>query len=326
MLSWWETLKVHTVLFTVLGVGIGVGTVVAKIGLSGTNPVVFAFIRNAAAAPLLLVPAYFWEGARLEMKHAHFMFGCGALLFTTNFFYTIGLKLSSAVIGSAWQCTIPIFTSIYAIFLGREKSTVLKVIGFLAAVGGALVILLFKSGGSSNDSAGGNFLAANVCFFLNVNAFALYSICMKPMMKIYPALSLTSWSFIICASLMLPAVLLTSYVKPMHDLVCGDCKGSDWTIPSSAVFALLWMVLIFSIAQYATINWASGLIDSSKITIYCVWQPFLAVVCTFILIATGYPERHPDVDLNAPGLNTLGVIGIIAGESCRDGRVAIDYK
>jgi drug/metabolite transporter (DMT)-like permease len=305
---------VHVVLFLVLAIGIGVGTVVLKIGLSGTNPVVFAFVRNAIAAPLLLVPAHYYERRRLEWQHYHLIFGCGALLFTTNFFYTIGLKLSSAVIGSAWQCTIPIFTSIYAILLGREKATLLKVMGFFAAVGGALFILLYKSNNSSGNSNGGNFLAANVCFFLNVNAFALYSISMKPMMKIYPALSLTAWSFIVCSILMLPAVLLTSSVKSMHSLVCGDCTGGDWNIPSSALFALTWMILIFSIAQYATINWASATVDSSKITIYCVWQPFLAIVCTFVLISTGYPKRHPEVDLEAPGLNTFGVIGIVAGE------------
>ena len=38
-----------------------------------------------------------------------------------------------------------------------------------------------------------------------------------------------------------------------------------------------------------------------------------ALVLTLLLIWTGYPSRHPDVDLQPPGYNALGVIGIVAG-------------
>ena len=137
------------------------------------------------------------------------------LLFTTNFFYTIGLKLTSAVIGAAWQCTIPIFTSAYAILLGREKFTWMKAAGFMVASGGAAFILLFKpSSDSDSDSAAptpspgttpqhaDSFILGNLFFFFNTNALALYGIFTKPLMAVYTGASftITSWTFLVTAS------------------------------------------------------------------------------------------------------------------------------
>ena len=110
----------HVLLFLVIGAGCGVGTVVVKIGLAGTNPVVFALLRNGCAAILMGLPALAYErratpsigAGPLDPRSAHALpiAGCGVLLFGTNLAYTLGLKLSTAVVGAAWQCTIPIFT------------------------------------------------------------------------------------------------------------------------------------------------------------------------------------------------------------------------
>ena len=61
-------LLVHALLFAVMGVGVGIGTVIGKIGLSGTDPVVFAFLRDSFASLILGSWAYFHDTRRINMQ------------------------------------------------------------------------------------------------------------------------------------------------------------------------------------------------------------------------------------------------------------------
>jgi drug/metabolite transporter (DMT)-like permease len=368
-----RALTAHVLLFLILGLGVGCGTVVTKLGLAGTNPIVFAFYRNVAAAAFLL-PAAWWLERRPCLpccggKDALKVIGVGCLLFTTNLFYTLGIKLSDGVVGAAWQVTGPVFTAAYAMCLGREKPTVLKCCGFLVAVGGASFVLLFRTGdaaggGGGGGGGGGNtsnasnssspnvslprpamnappsmYFAGNMCFLVNVNAYALYSICAKPLLQRYPALTLTTWSFALVSVLMLAAVLITSADPTLHAFVCDDCGAAaaagdtplrplgDWAIPTPmAALALALMILIFSVGQYSVVNWANTFVQTSKITLYMTFQPAIAVVFTMVLLVSGYDHhagaaggggrggggtKHPA--LQPPGPNLAGVVGIVLG-------------
>ena len=371
-----RTLTAHVLLFLILGLGVGCGTVVTKLGLAGTNPIVFAFYRNVAAAALLLPAAWWLErrpclpGCGGKDADALKIVGVGCLLFTTNLFYTLGLKLSDGVVGAAWQVTGPVFTAAYAMCLGREKPTVLKCCGFLVAVGGASFVLLFRTGdvtgggnnsNTSNTSKASNssspntslprpalnappstYFAGNMCFLVNVNAYALYSICAKPLLQRYPALTLTTWSFALVSVLMLAAVLITSADPTLHAFVCDDCGAAaaaaggatlgDWAIPTPmAALALVVMILIFSVGQYSVVNWANTFVQTSKITLYMTFQPAIAVAFTMVLLVSGYDQhagaaggggggrgggggggtKHPA--LQPPGPNLAGVVGIVLG-------------
>ena len=83
----------------------GIGSVVGKLGVSKFNPVLFALIREAAAGPLLVVMALFLEGWVIKIcRRSTWRFAAGGIfLFANQLCYIVGEKLSSAVIGSAWQ-------------------------------------------------------------------------------------------------------------------------------------------------------------------------------------------------------------------------------
>ena len=312
----------HTLLFLIIGAGVGIGTVVIKVGITNVNPVVFAFMRNAFAAVLMLVPVMLFEknNAWFRRDHIPRILVCGFLLFGTNFFFTVGLKISSSVIGAAWQCVIPIFTSLFAILLGREKITVTKAFGFIVACSGALCIIMLgnPSRSVSSTSRSSNFLLGNICFFLNTTALALYGICTKPLMEHYPnsSFTITTVSFCVCAVIMLVMVPLTSYVHSVHELLCETCvdSGADWTIPISAVAGLVVMVIVFSILQYGVINWTNRFIDTSKINAYNTLQPLFASASVAVLVGFGFNSSHSQNQLVMPGANSIGGgLGIILG-------------
>jgi drug/metabolite transporter (DMT)-like permease len=141
------TWVIHTVLFLVLGVGLGVGTVVGKIGLADVDPIVFATYRDGAAAPLLLAWSARAEGSvRLERSDRSALAFAALFMFLSNLCFTLGVKLSNAVLGAAWQCSVPICTAGAAIALGWEVATPLKLGGIALAFAGSAFILFFRTG------------------------------------------------------------------------------------------------------------------------------------------------------------------------------------
>ena len=152
------TWLIHGVLFLVQGVGVGAGTVIGKIGLADVDPIVFALYRDALAAPLLLLWSLRAEGSGMRVERADWPgVVVGALfLFLSNLCYTVGVKISNAVIGAAWQTAVPIVTAGAAICIGWEKATPLKLGGMMLAFGGSIFILFFypEAVGSSSHHHG----------------------------------------------------------------------------------------------------------------------------------------------------------------------------
>ena len=97
----------------------GLGNVFGKMGLSGTNPVVFALVREATAGPLLLLLAYALE-RRTSLKSISTrqdllpFFISGLCLYGSNLTYILGLKFSNSTTASVWQPAQPLFITCMA--------------------------------------------------------------------------------------------------------------------------------------------------------------------------------------------------------------------
>ena len=224
-----------------------------------------------------------------------------------------------AVVGAAWQCSIPILTSAYTIMLGRERFSYRKAAGFVVASAGAAVVVAGSGGGGGGGGgAAHNALLGNLCFFVNTNCLALYGISTQPLMRAHPrsALTITTCSFVVCALAMCAPLGLTAASPALHALVCPACvaSGTDWAVPDSAIFGLCYMIVVFSFGAYGCINWANTFIDTSKINAYISLQPMFAAVTVALLLQAGFNERHPRAPLTMPNAATAaGGVGILIG-------------
>ena len=116
-----SSFAVHAVLIGVQVI-FGIGAVVGKLGLPKTNPVLFAFVREASAGPILVLLAWYFERTLPRANKASFrFFATGLALFANQFCFIVGEKLANAVVGSAWQPTQPIFTAAISIAIGYER-------------------------------------------------------------------------------------------------------------------------------------------------------------------------------------------------------------
>lgn len=116
----------------------GRGAIVGKLGVANFNPILFAMIRECVAGPLLLMIAFYREGfAPIARRDVGWFILSGMCLFCNQLGFIVGEKLSSAVIGSAWQPTQPIFSCVIAIMLGWERPTLYKLAGITICFLGA---------------------------------------------------------------------------------------------------------------------------------------------------------------------------------------------
>jgi drug/metabolite transporter (DMT)-like permease len=319
----------HLVCFCI-NTSIGIGIVVGKIGLVGTSPVAFVFVRNSIALPIVASLAYYSEirpsgllctaGAEDAKTLIPLLLLASSGIFASNVCYTVGTKLENPVIGAAWQASVPVWISIYGTLLGLEKATWTKFFAYFICFAGASFVLFYDDEAFVDDdaqTADDQSFVGNIFFFLNVNGFSVYCLVSRRLIRSLRPLTITAIAFAMnsCYLGVLVLVLSTSSsagVKSVNGLLCPDCTGTgvaSWGLRGDAVWALAYFVIVFSVLSYSSITWCNKFIDPSKIGAYNTFQPVSATFFAWILVGTGYASANPQVGLEAPGWNAMGTIG-----------------
>ena len=118
-------------------------------------------------------------------------------MFFNQVFFIVGLSFSPAHIASIWQTTQPIMTVVITLLLRTEAKNWTKIIGvFLAAIG-AFIVSFFTGHGSSQKGV----LLGSCFFFINCLSNSLFVIISKPLVKKYPAVTVTTLSYTTCSIL-----------------------------------------------------------------------------------------------------------------------------
>eukprot|EP00928_Gymnodinium_smaydae_P042336 TRINITY_DN28525_c0_g1_i1.p1 TRINITY_DN28525_c0_g1~~TRINITY_DN28525_c0_g1_i1.p1 ORF type:complete len:355 (+),score=40.75 TRINITY_DN28525_c0_g1_i1:52-1116(+) len=301
---------VHALVFLSLGVGLGLGPLVGKIGLSNSDPIVFALVRDVISVLLLGLWAYSAE-ARPHLTRSTVVRVCwaGLALFFSNVFYTIGVKVSDAVFSAAWGATLPVFTVALAITLGFEKPNAGKFIGIFFAVVGALFLEVY---GKSSDAGSTSLLLSGFCWPLNLAAYALYGIVAGPLAAELGPLTLTCATFSIAAVLLALSHFFLVFFQ-LNGYVCPPESCVTWSSSGSELFALVYYILVYSVFQYLMIAWARQRLETSTINAYSVVQPLVSALASICLVVSGYALNHPQLDIAMPGWSLLGGLGICVG-------------
>jgi hypothetical protein len=214
---------------------------------------------------------------------------------------------------------------VIAIFLGWESATPLKVTGILVAFGGAAFMVFY----GAEITVGSSVFAGNILFFINCLGTALYIISTKPLLKKYPPLTVTGYSYIFASIFMfVTAMGITSSDAGVH-FVCpydedskvapvmvGDykCSCPAWEVPTNAILPLLYWIFFNSVVAYLLLTWGNKYADASKTLAYTALQPLTSTILTVLIIAGVGKNKYPS--LKMPGKNLLGAIGIVIGLFC----------
>mmetsp|Transcript_42389 Transcript_42389/g.37643 ORF Transcript_42389/g.37643 Transcript_42389/m.37643 type:complete len:378 (-) Transcript_42389:11-1144(-) len=297
----------------------GGGSIIGKLGLPNTNPVLFALIREGIAGPLLCIIAYAKDRDIPKLSDLKLFILPGLCLFLNQFCFIVGLNLSSSIQASAWQPSQGILAVIYGFIFGIErKFDKYKVFGILIGTAGALFMILYDNHDSSSSNSIWADFGGSIMFFLNCSATVMYLILSKPVFKKYPTSTITGYSYIVASILMVFAALIVANVPSLLNGVCPT-GCSAWHVPTVTIYALIYWILCESVAAYLLITWANRWADPSLNLAYTVLQPLTAVIMAEVLIIFNIvPVCHNKSSdksncIYGADWNDLGAIGIAFG-------------
>lgn len=203
-----------------------------------------------------------------------------------QFLFVKGLELSTVINAALLGTTIPIFTLLVSVILGYERGSWRVVVGLILAACGVIYLINPAQANFSRETNIGNLI-----LLLNSMSYGAYIAISQDMIKRYGALTVITWIFIFGSLITLP-------VGGYH-----LSKLSLASIPPGVWLAILYIILIPTVAAYYLNAWALGRVAPSVVAIYIYLQPLIAFAVAPLILA----ERLSSRTWLAAGLIFAGV-------------------
>jgi drug/metabolite transporter (DMT)-like permease len=195
------------------------GRVVAR----DVGPFSAAFLRFSVASIILLFMTWKAEGkfpvlAKRQIVPVILLGMTG--VFSYNVFFFKGLRLVEAGRASLIIANNPVFITLFAALFFKEKLSLLKLVGIIMSVFGAVVVI---SRGNLAEILTGNLGKGEFYIFCCVLSWAAYSLIGKAIMTRLSPLASVSYSAVVGAV----ALFVPAYVEGLLRDIVG-CSIADW--------------------------------------------------------------------------------------------------
>ncbi|UKJ07438.1 DMT family transporter [Solitalea lacus] len=259
-----KNIQVHSALFLVSLIYGATFTIAKEVMPVYIAPYGLIVLRVWGAALLFVLMGKISAGSAtpIEKKDYRLLFlsaltgtGANMLLFFQ------GLSLTTPIKAAVEMVCTPLFVALLAFWVLKEKATVLKIVGLILGLSGAVLMILWPG-----FSLIGGTVLGDICVILNAIIYAYYLIIAKPLIQKYQAITIVKWTFIIGAILVFPF--------GFKDLV-----RVDWVhIPVMIWGAIVFIVVCTTFLTYLLNGWALKFVNSSVVGAYIYLQPVLASV------------------------------------------------
>lgn len=227
------------------------------------EPFGFILLRVTGAAILFWIISLFAPKEKIATSDWPRIFGCAIFGMVLNMlFFFKGLSLSTPINSSVIITLSPIMVLILASILIKEGITLLKTLGIIIGMAGALVLVLFSKGENFNAP---NIPMGNVLFIVNAFSYGLYLILVKPLTKKYHAITLMKWLFLIAIFINLPVTI-------------GEFTDVEWSsLPVDAIWKMGFVVVGTTFMTYLLNIYALKQLSASTISSFIYLQPLIAI-------------------------------------------------
>lgn len=146
------------------------------------SPIVYALLREASAAPILLLLSWFMAGGTYPKQGDLWrVLLMGGAMFTSQLLYILGIELSGVTVATCMQPAIPVFTVLLSIGFHMEQGNPRKLAGIGLAVAGAICMVAGGAASAAHghhvtDQEASNMLLGDVCLLANTFAMGIYYI------------------------------------------------------------------------------------------------------------------------------------------------------
>lgn len=203
---------------------------------------------------------------RLDRRDIPAMIGCALIGVAANQeLFVQGLARTTATNASVLGSTIPVFTALVAIALGRERAQPRRLAGIGVAFCGVAALV-----GADQMSIASGHLLGSVLILINSLCYGTYLVVVRPLAEKYDPLGLIAWLFLFSVPMVAPLGLVEiSDAPPLH---AGDI----------GFFAFL--IAVPTVAAYGFVQIALRTTESSLVAAYIYLQPVLATVGAMFLL------------------------------------------
>ncbi|PKD21496.1 multidrug transporter [Salegentibacter salinarum] len=227
------------------------------------EPFGFIFLRVFGAAVLFWGISFLGPKEKIATSDWPRILGCAVFGMVINMlFFFKGLSLSTPINSSVIVTLSPVMVLILASVLIRERITLLKTLGIIVGLAGALVLVLFSAESTGNAP---NIPMGNVLFIVNAFSYGLYLILVKPLTAKYHAFTLMKWLFLIGVIINFPITI-------------GEFTDVNWTsLPFDAIWKMAFVVAGTTFSTYLLNIYALKQLSASTISVFIYMQPLIAI-------------------------------------------------
>lgn len=246
----------------------GVNYLVSKVVVDHFPPLLWASARIIISAVIMISVALF--SRRVHPKGGAEFFGplvifalLGMIINQSSFL--VGLHYTTPTNSAILTTLIPIFTLLIVTIRGQEPVTLIRVLGFLSALTGVLVLR-----GIENFSFSDRTFIGDLLTILNCLSFALFLSYSKPFLAKHDRVWTTAWLFAY-GSLGITLIAIPDWISFEMPVMTPALWGA-------AAFAILGGTLF----TYFLNNWALAHAKSSHVALFVYIQPVVAALAAWI--------------------------------------------
>ncbi len=245
--------------------------IAAKIALREIGSPALCLLRVTGAALIFVVLQRILVGEKIQSRGDYLRLALYSILGVSlnQLLYITALTMTTATAAQTIVAAGPAIALGTAILLRKEEATPLKWLGIALASCGAL--LLIGLGIREGHALG------NIMVTANVAAYSAYLVVSRDLLKKYHPLTVITWIFVFGAIGLVPfGIRETIREAP--------------TMHSTTILALLWIILLPSVAAYYLNMWALTIVESSVVSTFVYLQPVMTA-----LLAVPILHEEPSV-------------------------------
>lgn len=262
------------------------------------SPLTGATLRCTFAAAAFWIIGWFAPKESSTGKEKLTLFLLGALgIYGFMYFYLIGLSKTTPVSSSIFTTLQPVWVFLIAVFFFKEKISVVKLIGILTGLGGALLCILTQK----TDDLAADALTGNLLCLISSIIYAVYLLISHRLLHTIGIFSLLRYTFTGAAFSSLVVSALTGY----------DAHIFSKPISGFPILILLFVLIFPTVLSYLLMP--IGL-KYLKTTLVAVYGYLILIVATITSLALGQ-DRFSWTQLFAILLICSGVYFVGMAES-----------